>query len=228
MAARAFYPALVTSLAMGGVSTGYNLFGYPLYVTDEGIYMQQAWSVLREARLSPYTYFYDHAPAGWLAIAAWAALLPSQLQTFGGAINTGRALMLLVHLASAYLLFVVSWRLSSSLVAAVVATFLFNLSPLALFYQRQILLDNLMVFWILLSLYFATQSKRVETRSGSGSDRPQVRVVSAMASGVAFGVAVLTKENAVFFLPALCTCCTPGCDIPSATGLAWASGVFQT
>jgi 4-amino-4-deoxy-L-arabinose transferase-like glycosyltransferase len=203
MAARAFYPALVTSLAMGGVSTGYNLFGYPLYVTDEGIYMQQAWSVLREARLSPYTYFYDHAPAGWLAIAAWAALLPSQLQTFGGAINTGRALMLLVHLASAYLLFVVSWRLSSSLVAAVVATFLFNLSPLALFYQRQILLDNLMVFWILLSLYFATQSKRVETRSGSGSDRPQVRVVSAMASGVAFGVAVLTKENAVFFLPAL-------------------------
>jgi len=52
--------------------------------------MQQAWSVLREARLSPYTYFYDHAPLGWLVIAGWASLLPSQLQTFGSAINTGR------------------------------------------------------------------------------------------------------------------------------------------
>jgi 4-amino-4-deoxy-L-arabinose transferase-like glycosyltransferase len=202
-AARAFYSALLASLAMGAVSTGYNLFGYPLYVTDEGIYMQQAWSVLREARLSPYTYFYDHAPAGWLAIAAWAALLPSQLQTFGGAINTGRALMLLVHLASAYLLFVVSWRLSGTLVAAVVATFLFNLSPLAIFYQRQILLDNLMVFWILLSLYLATHAERRLGSDSADAGRPRLRVVTAIASGAAFGVAVLTKENAVFFLPAL-------------------------
>src|SRR5467141_4021454 len=89
---------VVLSLATGALSSGFNLFGYPLYVTDEGIYMQQAWSVLRLARLSPYTYFYDHAPAGWLAIAGFAAVLPSQFQTFGGAINTGRVLMLLVHL----------------------------------------------------------------------------------------------------------------------------------
>jgi 4-amino-4-deoxy-L-arabinose transferase-like glycosyltransferase len=186
-----FSLALAFSLLTGAVSHGYNLFGYPLYVTDEGIYMQQAWSVLREARLSPYTYFYDHAPAGWLVIAGWAALLPSQLQTFGGALNTGRVLMLLVHLASVYLLFMVAWRLTGQLVAAVVATFLFNLSPLAIFYQRQVLLDNLMVFWMLLSLYLAT---RVGKR---------LRVVAAIASGLAFGVAMLTKENAVFFLPAL-------------------------
>src|SRR5438445_12819856 len=108
---------LVVSLTTGAVTHGYNLFKYPLYVTDEGIYMQQAWSVLREARLSPYTYFYDHAPAGWLAIAAWAALLPSQLQTFGGAINTGRVLMVVVHLASVAVLFGVTHRLSKTLVA---------------------------------------------------------------------------------------------------------------
>ena len=60
--------ALLLSLLTGAVTHGYNLFNYPLYITDEGIYIQQAWSVLREARLSPYTYFYDHAPAGWLAI----------------------------------------------------------------------------------------------------------------------------------------------------------------
>ena len=183
--------ALAVALLTGAVTHGFNLFGYPLYVTDEGIYMQQAWSVLREARLSPYTYFYDHAPAGWLIIAGWAALLPSQLQTFGGALNTGRVLMLLVHLASVYLLFMVCWRMSGTLLAAIVATFLFNVSPLAIFYQRQVLLDNLMVFWMLLSLYLATRATA------------RKRVLTAIGSGLAFGVAILTKENAVFFLPAL-------------------------
>jgi 4-amino-4-deoxy-L-arabinose transferase-like glycosyltransferase len=202
MPSRAYRPLLILSLLTGAISTGFNIFGYPLYVTDEGIYMQQAWSVLREARLSPYTYFYDHAPAGWLVIAGWAALLPSQLQTFGSAINTGRVLMVVAHLVSVYLLFAVSWRLSGSLVASVIATFLFNLSPLALFYQRQVLLDNLMVTWVLLSFYLATQG----SPDAEAASRPlgtEVRIVTAIASGVAFGLAVLTKENAVFFLPAL-------------------------
>src|SRR5205823_2163203 len=78
---------LLLSLLTGALTHGYHLFRYPLYITDEGIYLQQAWAVLREARLSPYTYFYDHAPAGWLVIAAWLSVLPSQLQTFGNAIN---------------------------------------------------------------------------------------------------------------------------------------------
>src|SRR5262249_52031998 len=64
---------LVLSVATGALTHGYNLFNYPLYITDEGIYLQQAWSVLRESRLSPYTYFYDHAPAGWLVIAGWVS-----------------------------------------------------------------------------------------------------------------------------------------------------------
>ena len=59
---------LVLSVLTGAVTHGWNTFRYPLYLTDEGIYMEQAWSVLREGQLSPYTYFYDHAPAGWLLI----------------------------------------------------------------------------------------------------------------------------------------------------------------
>src|SRR5215471_18743252 len=110
---------LLMTLLAAAVTHGYNVFNYPLYVTDEGIYIQQAWSVLREGRLSPYTYFYDHAPAGWLVIAGWVSVLPHQFQTFGNTINTGRVLMLLVHLASVYLLFVVTYRFSRSTVAAV-------------------------------------------------------------------------------------------------------------
>src|SRR3982074_1614681 len=147
---------VVLSLATGAVTPGFHLFKYPLYITDEGIYIQEAWSVLREARLSPYTYFYDHAPAGWLVIASWVALLPAQFQTFGSAIDTGRALMLVVHVVSTFLLYRVTARLSGSQAAAVIAAFFFNVSPLAIFYQRQVLLDNLMVIWGLRSLCLVT------------------------------------------------------------------------
>jgi hypothetical protein len=184
---------LVLSLATGAVTHGYNLFAYPLYVTDEGIYIQQAWSVLREARLSPYTYFYDHAPAGWLVIAAWVAILPSQFQTFGNAIDTGRALMLLVHLVSTFLLYRVTARMANSQTAAVLAGFLFNVSPLAIFYQRQVLLDNLMVMWVLLTLCLVT--------SGSDWRAGDLRILTAILSGLTFAFAVLTKENAVFLAP---------------------------
>jgi 4-amino-4-deoxy-L-arabinose transferase-like glycosyltransferase len=180
---------LWASMAAGALTHGYHLFVYPLYITDEGIYMEQAWAVLREGALSPYTYFYDHAPAGWLMIAAWVAILPHQFEAFGDAINSGRVLMLLVHIASVYLLFQVTTRLSRSTVAAVIATFFFNFSPLAIFYQRMVLLDNLMVFWVLLSLYLATSEGH--------------EVFMPLLSGLTLGVGVLTKENAIFFLPSI-------------------------
>src|SRR2546428_12686330 len=94
---------LLVSLLTGAISHSYHLFLYPLYITDEGIYMQQAWSVLREGQLSPYTYSYDHAPVGWLVLAGWVSILPHQFQAFGNSINTGRVLMLLVHIASVFL-----------------------------------------------------------------------------------------------------------------------------
>jgi 4-amino-4-deoxy-L-arabinose transferase-like glycosyltransferase len=184
-----------SGVAHGALTHGYNLFKYPLFITDEGIYIQQAWSVMRESRLSPYTYFYDHAPAGWLAIAAWVTLLPGQFQTFGNAIDTGRALMLIVHVISTFLLYTTTSRISGSTIAAVLATFLFNVSPLAVFYERQVLLDNFMVMWVLLSLFLLT----VRTAWQTGD----LRIVTAMLAAGCFGIAVLTKENAVFFLPAL-------------------------
>jgi 4-amino-4-deoxy-L-arabinose transferase-like glycosyltransferase len=183
------------SLLMGAVTHGLNLFKYPLYITDEGIYIQQAWSVLREGRLSPYTYFYDHAPAGWLAIAGYMALLPNQFQTFGGAIDTGRALMVVLHVISTFLLYMTTYRLSRSTIAAVVAAFFFSVSPLAVFYQRQVLLDNLMVTWVLLSLFLLT--------GGDDWRTSNLRIVTAMLAGLSFGVGVLTKENAIFFVPVL-------------------------
>lgn len=178
---------LAFSLVVALVTHGYNLFRYPLYLTDEGIYTEQAWSVLREGKLQPYTYSYDHAPGGWLTLAAWVGMLPRHFETFGDPINAGRVLMVAAQLASVFFLFEVVRRYSGSVAAAGLAAFAFSVSPLAVYYQRQVLLDNLMVFWVLLGLYLLAR--------GSG------RVINAMGAGLALGVAIVTKENAVFLVP---------------------------
>jgi Dolichyl-phosphate-mannose-protein mannosyltransferase len=181
--------ALAFALLSGLITHGWHLFQYPLYSTDEGIYVGRAWSVIREGQLSPTTYFYDHAPGGWLMIAAWEFLLPGHFETFGNPVNGGRVLMLLLHLASVFFLFEIARRLSGGLRAPVIATFLFNFSPLAIYYQRQVLLDNIMVFWVLLSLFLLLRHEK--------------QLFAGMWSGVSFGIAVASKENAIFFAPTL-------------------------
>jgi 4-amino-4-deoxy-L-arabinose transferase-like glycosyltransferase len=181
--------ALLFAIVSGLITLGYHLFTYPLYDTDEGIYIERAWSVITDGTLNPYTYIYDHAPAGWLLIAAWDFVLPHQFLTFGNPVNSGRVLMLLLHAASVYFLFEITRKLSGGLLAPTIATFFFNFSPLAIYYERMALLDNIMVFWVLLSIYLLL--------------RRRIRVFTGLWSGLAFGVAVLSKENAVFFAPTI-------------------------
>lgn len=182
--------ALTIAITSGLLTHGYHLFEYPLYNTDEGIYMERAWAVIREHRLSPQTYFYDHAPGGWLVLAIWEFMLPGHFETFGNPVNSGRVLMLIMHAASVYFLFEIARRLSGGgLLAPTVTTFFFNFSPLAIYYQRMILLDNMMVFWVLLSIYFLLRREK--------------RLFTGLWSGLAFGIGILTKENAVFFAPTI-------------------------
>ena len=107
--------------------------------------------MLREGRLAPYTYFYDHAPAGWIFLAAWMGLTGGPF-TFGGAIDSGRVLMLLLHVAMVPLLYRVARKLGWPAGGRPGGRCLFSVSPLAIYYQRLVLLDNIMLFWVLLSL----------------------------------------------------------------------------
>lgn len=184
-------PLLLAALVLVGlVAHGLNMFNYPGFTLtdDEGIYAGQAWSVLREGQLSPYTYIYDHAPAGWIAIAGWFGLTGGP-HAFGGAIESGRLLILLLHLATIPLLYHLARKLGCAVPLAALAVVPFVLSPLAIFYGRLLLLDNIMIFWLLLSLNLLL--------NGWG------RLSRVALSGVCFGLALLSKETAIVFLPAL-------------------------
>lgn len=182
--------ALVAAMVSGLITHGYHLFEYPLYNTDEGIYVERAWSLIRESRVSPQTYVYDHAPAGWVVLSIWEWILPGHFETFGNPVNSGRVLMLILHVASVYFLFEIARKLSGGrLLAPVIATFIFDFSPLGIYYQRMVLLDNMMVFWMLLSIYLLLRNEN--------------RVFTGLWSGLTFGLAVITKENAIFFAPTI-------------------------
>lgn len=179
---------IITVLLMvSGFLHAQNMFHFPFFENDEGTYFAQAWSVISEQKLAPYTYWYDHAPFGWLFTALWI-ILTGGLFSFGFALNSARVFMLVIHLLNVVLLYVFARQTTKSRWVGVLAGLLFSISPLAVYFQRRLLLDNLMVFWILLSLVFTFWKERLSVK---------------VASAIAFALAVLTKENAIFFFPIL-------------------------
>jgi 4-amino-4-deoxy-L-arabinose transferase-like glycosyltransferase len=166
---------------------GLNLFHYPYFEDDEGTYSSQAWSVLSLGKLTPYHYDYDHAPAGWILIAIWTFLTGGFL-TFGFSLNSGRVLMILLNTLSGIFLYFIAKKFTGNNLLSALAVLVFSLSPLGIYFQRRILLDNIMVFWALASLclLMVTLSK------------PK----NLILSGLLFGIALVTKESAVFFFPA--------------------------
>ncbi len=179
------------ALTVAGFLHGYNMLHFPYYESDEGTYTSQAWAMIKEHKITPYTYWYDHPPLGWSFIALWHSILPKQFFTFGSSLDTGRVLMLLVHLITAGLIFYIVYRLTKRSLPAFLAVVVFSISPLAIYFQRRVLLDNIMVMWILLStaiLYIRYEKLKLSTY---------------VLSAIFFALAVLTKITAVMFGPPL-------------------------
>jgi len=178
--------SILLVLLISGLAHGYNMFHFPYYENDEGTYLSQAWSLITMGKLAPYTYWYDHAPAGWIFIAQWLMFIRN-LFAFGFSINSGRVFMLLIHIASTYLVIRIGKKLTGNVYSGIFAALIFSLSPLGLYFQRRLLLDNIMIFWVLLSYYLILGPVR--------------KLSHFILSGALLGIAVLTKENAIFFIP---------------------------
>ncbi len=173
-------------LLISAIAHGYNMFHFPYFENDEGVYQSQAWALLTKGTLAPYTYWYDHAPGGWIFIALWV-LLTGGFFTFGFSLNSGRVFMLVLHIVSCVFLYFIGKRVTGSKLVGAISVLIFSLSPLGIYFQRRILLDNIMTFWILFSFFLLTQYKQ--------------RLRFIILSAFAFGIAVLSKENAIFFIP---------------------------
>lgn len=176
--------ALITGLIVS-VVTAWGAATAPTRSDDEGTYVSQALAVL-DGHLSPYTYWYDHPPLGWILIAPWMAG-PGAVLPADNPIVSARYLMVLVAGVTAALIVALIRRLDGSLAAATVAGLAFGLSPLAIEHHRMVLLDNLAVMFLLLAWVLAcARSPRLST---------------AIASGLALSGAILCKETLLLVAP---------------------------
>lgn len=180
--------ALALMLIVVAVAHGWNMFHFPNYDSDEGTYTSQAYSLVKHGMLAPYTYWYDHAPAGWMFIGLWSAVTGG-FDAFGFSINSGRVLMLVLHLASSVLLFFIVRRTTARPFAAFVAVAIFSFAGQGIFFQRRVLLDNIAVFWLFVSIALLVMARG--------------RLSRLALSGFFLGLAMLTKETMAFLAPVL-------------------------
>ena len=93
---------LILILFISAVAHMTNMFGFPSYREDEGTYMSQAWAIIHQHQLASYTYWYDHAPLGWILVAGWNLLTGNDFFIAGLSANVGRILMSVFHILSTY------------------------------------------------------------------------------------------------------------------------------
>ncbi len=166
----------------------YNIFNYPFVEEDEGTYMLQAWSIKETDKIAYYTYWYDHSPMGWMVIAFFSIFLGG-ITGLGNPINTGRVIILIMHIISLIVIHRSVLNLTDgNKIAGLSALLFFGATNIGLFYQRRILLDNILIFFLALSFYILTLKKQ--------------KLEWAAVAGFLFGIGVLSKESGIFFLPA--------------------------
>jgi hypothetical protein len=179
---------LLPLLGLVGAVHAVGMWSFPRWVDDPGTYLSQAWSLQYQQALSPYSYIYDHAPAGWIQISLWS-MLTNGFNRYDSAIGFGNECMLLAKLASSMLLFALARRLQFSRWGAAGAVLVFGLCPLELMYSRWTFLDNLVTPWLLLAFVLAASPRR--------------SISAATGAALSFAMAALTKETALVVLPAL-------------------------
>lgn len=177
---------LTIALFLTGLVHIYNLFDYPQYEMDEGTYMASAWSIL-QGQITPYPYGYGHPPLAWLQLGLLVQPLGGFF-TFGSALNAGRVVMLAYLLGSTILVYLIVRHLGGGRGTGLLALIIFAISPLSVVYHRQVLLDNISTFWLLLAIYFLISHGQ--------------HLLFVFLAALALGCSILSKEVFLFFLPA--------------------------
>jgi 4-amino-4-deoxy-L-arabinose transferase-like glycosyltransferase len=169
---------------------GWNIAGYPRVFDDEGTYLAQAYAIDHGIGMTPYTYWFDHPPLGWMQVAV-LAWIPEMIWHAPGqlVVAYARVVMLPFTVGSSILLYVLARRMTIPKWAAAVAVLLFGLSPLSVTLQREIFLDNIAVTWILAAFVLAYS--------------PRKHLWAHVGAGLCAGIAVLSKETMLLALPAL-------------------------
>ncbi|MFI5406208.1 MAG: glycosyltransferase family 39 protein [Nitrososphaerales archaeon] len=210
---------LVIPLIISSFTHLWNPLGFPPFFVDEGHYMRRTLQVLNglgvQESVAVYDYPYDHPYFGQLFLAGllWITGYPSSLQVSDGPDlknsiemlhSMPRIIMGILAVLDTLLIFKIT-ELYYNRNVAFFASILFAAMPITWMF-RMILLDTLLLPFLLLSILFLLyyrnrQIKQLDRVSaGLGNKRSLFMVI---LSGIFFGLALFTKESAVFMIPPL-------------------------
>ncbi|BBY28218.1 glycosyltransferase family 39 protein [Mycolicibacterium sediminis] len=183
-------PAICAAIIVTcSIATAFNVYGNPVRFKDEGVYLAQAWAIPNLGALAHYTYWYDHPPLGWIQMSLWATVTDGWDRWNEQSTMAGREFMIVARVATSLLIYALGRRVGLRRSWAVIAVLVFLFSPLAMYYGRLTLLDNVAMPWVLASLVLAWSPRRAW---GAG-----------VGSALCFAVAVLTKETLLLLAPAI-------------------------
>jgi hypothetical protein len=200
----------------------WNPIGFPSVHTDEGHYMLRVTHVLEglgpQEPKSIYTKPYDHPYFGQIFLAAVLGTIgyphalnpiPGDLQSIQMLYMFPRAFMGLLAIADTFLLYKIVERRYDRKVAFV-AAIIFAVMPVT-WLLRRILLDNLLLPFLLSSIFFAICVKKPIQSTGSSNgkniddqnryDYTANNFLLAVSSGIFVGLAISTKIPAITFIP---------------------------
>lgn len=183
--ARAPVLGVLTVFVLVSAVQAWNMDAYPINFEDEGTYVAQAWAALR-GELAHYTYWYDHPPGGWFLIAGWFGLTGA-LSRATSAVVAGREFMFVAFIGLIALTYLLCRRLGVSRGWSLFAVVLLGLSPLATYYHRIVLLDNISTPFAIAAFVLVRSPRRYLWSYG--------------AAGAALGFAVYSKLTVAILLP---------------------------
>lgn len=158
----------------------YNLLAIPIFA-DEAIYVRWA-QVMRNEPTLRFLPLSD----GKQPLFMWTVM--GILQFFADPLIAGRIVSALSGIVSLIGIFFLAYRLFKSKEGALLAVFLYAVSPYAVFFDRMALVDSMLAVFGVWSLYFAVLTAQT------------LRLDTAMMTGFMLGGAWLTKSPAIFYL----------------------------
>ncbi len=193
----------------------YNVTNYPTFFWDQGVYIERAINFIKDYVVYDDPTYIDHPPLGWIipSLIFKAIGFPDSISHINGASSTTdiveqvMILFLIPRLiAVAFTMIVAVLIYKTALIMyddrnlAAISLASFSIIP-AMWPFRNMLLDPIMITFVLMSLYLLI-STNVQLKEMWAIHKKKVWA-RLLLSGLLFGIALLVKLTAIFFLPAV-------------------------
>lgn len=195
-------------------NASYNLPNFPTFFWDQGVYIERGLNFIKDSVVYDDPTYIDHPPLGWIIPSLIFKVIgfPDSIVHIKSSTNSdlGEQIMFLFliprlvavsfTMITAVLIYKIALILYNDRNLAIVSVATFSTIP-ALWPFRNMLLDPIMVTFVLLSLFLLV-SKNSEFKENWISYKKKFWS-TLLISGFLFGIALLVKLTAIFFLPAI-------------------------